>query len=277
MSVWISACLWCMVDTVKPWRKRMQHLYATVLDHFAPRWAGLTKRTQHCATWRPNARNNVARCCTNILHPFGQAPAKRGHIVAATLCPAMLPARGKTRQHCCAPRGHHKCFRRFSEMFFVSDTNVAHVAKHDGVSNVATTMCPRFASPGQTDATCSLGATSCNIVACDMLHNVAFVWPTLLDKLQHDPTMLHATCMLHLFGLGFILVCVIWKIIWIWHLVYCLFTNLVYYPHSWVWLSYQPCLASTLSFSFYQQTAVDSWRLGNISLEKNSRITWFRT
>ena len=27
----------------------------------------------------------------------------------------MLPARGKTRQHCCAPRAHNRCFWRFSE------------------------------------------------------------------------------------------------------------------------------------------------------------------
>ena len=30
-----------------------------------------------------------------------------------------------------------------------------------------------------------------------LLHNVAFVWPTLFNMLQHDPTMLHP------FGLGF--------------------------------------------------------------------------
>ena len=29
----------------------------------------------------------------------------------------MLPVRGKTRQHCCEPRGHKKCFWRFSETF----------------------------------------------------------------------------------------------------------------------------------------------------------------
>ena len=68
----------------------------------------------------------------------------------------MLPARGKTR-HCCAPRGHNKCFWRFSETFcvqdtkFVSDRNVARVAKRVNIwetwshVNVAATMCPRFA------------------------------------------------------------------------------------------------------------------------------------
>ena len=30
------------------------------------------------------------------------------------------------------------------------------------------------------------------------------------------------------------------------------------------------------TFSFYQQTTVGSWLLGNILLEKDSRITWFR-
>ena len=67
------------------------------------------------------------------LHSKG--PAKQGHIVAATFCPAVLSVRGKTWQHCCAPRGHKKCFWRFSETFcvqdtkFVSATNVARVAK----------------------------------------------------------------------------------------------------------------------------------------------------
>ena len=30
---------------------------ATLLDHVATCWAGLAKRTQHCTTWLPNARN----------------------------------------------------------------------------------------------------------------------------------------------------------------------------------------------------------------------------
>ena len=62
----------------------------------------------------------------------------------------MLPVRGKPRQHCCASRGHNKCFWRFSETFFVSRTqnlcrtqmlraweNEATFGKHDHVSNVA--------------------------------------------------------------------------------------------------------------------------------------------
>ena len=72
----------------------------------------------------------------------------------------MLPVRGKTRQHCWAPRGHKKCFWRFSETFFVSRTqnlcppqmlrawqNESTFRKHDHVSNVAATLCPRFAGP----------------------------------------------------------------------------------------------------------------------------------
>ena len=72
--------------------------------------------------------------------------------------PVMLPVRGKTRQHCCAPRGHKKCFWRFSETFFVSRTqnvcrtkmlrarqNESTFEKHDHVSNVAAPKCPRFA------------------------------------------------------------------------------------------------------------------------------------
>ena len=48
-----------------------------------------------------------------------KALAKRGRIMAATLCPTMLHVRGKTRQHCCAPRGHKKIFRN---TFCVQDT-----------------------------------------------------------------------------------------------------------------------------------------------------------
>ena len=58
----------------------------------------------------------------------------------------MLPVLGKTRQHCCAPRGHKECFWRFSETFFVSATNVARVAKRVNIwkyvhiSHVAATI-----------------------------------------------------------------------------------------------------------------------------------------
>ena len=60
-------------------------------------------------------------CCTFKNPPWRlcvyKAPAKRGHIVAATLCSVMLPIHGKVWQHCCTPRGHRKCFWRFSEHF----------------------------------------------------------------------------------------------------------------------------------------------------------------
>ena len=61
-------------------------------------------------------------------------------------------------------------------------------------------------APGQTRMQ-HVGATSCNIVArscvrlATMLHipmHVAFFWPTLLNMLQHDPTILHATCCIRL-------------------------------------------------------------------------------
>ena len=44
-----------------------------------------------------------------------KAPAKRGHTVAATLRPTMLPVCGKTRHHCCAPLD---TARNVSEVFF---------------------------------------------------------------------------------------------------------------------------------------------------------------
>ena len=58
-----------------------------------------------------------------------KAPAKRGHTVAATLRPTMLPVCGKTRHHCCAPLD---TARNVSEVFFVSPCpawNVLRVAK----------------------------------------------------------------------------------------------------------------------------------------------------
>ena len=53
-----------------------------------------------------------------------KALAKWGHTVATTLRPAMLAVRGKMQQHCCVLCGHKKCFRRFSETFFVSRTQI---------------------------------------------------------------------------------------------------------------------------------------------------------
>ena len=46
---------------------------------------------------------------------ISKGPATRGGIVRATLCPKILPVPGKTRRHCCAPRGHKKCFWRLSK------------------------------------------------------------------------------------------------------------------------------------------------------------------
>ena len=54
-----------------------------------------------------------------------EAPAKRGHIVAATLCPTRLPVRGKAWQHCCARCG----IFGVQDTKFVFATNVARVAK----------------------------------------------------------------------------------------------------------------------------------------------------
>ena len=77
-------------------------LHTTLLDHVATCWAGLAKRTQHCATrvtkrmqhvtynivgsrcnmlsWAGQTHATLcntgdqrdATCCTNMLHPFGQ-------------------------------------------------------------------------------------------------------------------------------------------------------------------------------------------------------------
>ena len=60
-----------------------------------------------------------------------EKPSKRGHIVAATLVSDELPVCGKTRQHCCAPRRHEKCFWSFCVQAtkFVSATNVERVAR----------------------------------------------------------------------------------------------------------------------------------------------------
>ena len=45
--------------------------------------------------------------------------------MAATFSPAMLPVRGKTRQHCCAPPGHMKIFGNIS----VQDTKFVSARK----------------------------------------------------------------------------------------------------------------------------------------------------
>ena len=62
------------------------------------------------------------------------ALAKRGHTVAATLCPAMFAVRGKTRRHCCAPRADTRnVSEHFQKHFVVSATNVARVAKRGNI------------------------------------------------------------------------------------------------------------------------------------------------
>ena len=74
----------------------------------------------------------IAYCFSSAAPPFSdifkkfqsKSLAKRGHIVAATLCPARVPVRGKTLQHCYVPRGHTECFWRFSDTFYVSRTQM---------------------------------------------------------------------------------------------------------------------------------------------------------
>ena len=39
-----------------------------------------------------------------------KAPARRGHIVAPTMCPIMQLRSWQNATSCCAPRGHKKCF-----------------------------------------------------------------------------------------------------------------------------------------------------------------------
>ena len=76
---------------------------------------------------------------------------------------AMLPVRGKTRQHCCAQRGLNKMILKiFRNIAFVSRTqnlrrtqmlrawqNDSTFVKHDHVTprNIAAKMCPRFCRP----------------------------------------------------------------------------------------------------------------------------------
>ena len=75
-------------------------------------------------TWLAGGRGGRGLRISYNATTLPLSPGKRGHIVAATLCPAMLIIRDKTRQHCCSPRGQKKCFWRFSETFYdcVQDT-----------------------------------------------------------------------------------------------------------------------------------------------------------
>ena len=79
-------------------------------------------------------RHNVFSFCrdlrfhnkSNINSP--KAPAKRGHIVAATLCPAMLPVRGETRHIFARRAGTRNVSEHFQKhLFLLSATNVARV------------------------------------------------------------------------------------------------------------------------------------------------------
>ena len=58
-----------------------------------------------------------------------KVPAKRGHIVAATLCPTTLPVRGKTWLHCCTPRGHELFPKIFRNIFCVQDTKIVSATR----------------------------------------------------------------------------------------------------------------------------------------------------
>ena len=75
--------------------------------------------------------------------------------MTATLCPAMLPVRGKTRQLCCTPRGSTQgMFLKI--LIYVSKMtqnlcrtqmlrawqNESTFVKHDHAGNVSATMCP---------------------------------------------------------------------------------------------------------------------------------------
>ena len=87
--------------------------------------------------------SNVAGYWAAFVRCSVRPRQKRGHIVAATLCPAMLPVRGKTRQHCCAPRDFWKRFLCLQQMLRTWQ-NESIFGKHDPVSNVAATMCAPY-------------------------------------------------------------------------------------------------------------------------------------
>ena len=91
-------------------------------------------------TWVSHGTQAQLRVIAHVIASWFKAPAKRGHVVAATFCPTMLPVPGKTRQHCCAPRGRKKNVSEdFQNIFcvqdadFVSATSVARVAKRVNV------------------------------------------------------------------------------------------------------------------------------------------------
>ena len=114
--------IWCVVVIICVYIQFMSFLFD---DKFVINSQGvnLWKIARHWKSWNWQMEDNFITKTWVGIHLISKykAPAKRGHIVAATLCPAMLPTRGKTQQHCCTPHGH-KCFWRFSETFFVSRT-----------------------------------------------------------------------------------------------------------------------------------------------------------
>ena len=89
--------------------------------------------------------------------------------MTATLCHAMLPVHGKTRQLCCTPRGSTQgMFLKI--LIYVSKMtqnlcrtqmlrawqNESTFVKHDHVGNVSATMCPRLAGPlSNLSSTCT--------------------------------------------------------------------------------------------------------------------------
>ena len=146
-TYWVS---WVSLDLQRTWRRRAIKIALDFVILYSDRWLKLevTVRWKSVFPWRPPHKH--------------KALAKRGHIVAATLCPAVLLVRGKTWQNVVARRADTRNFVSRTQnlcqpQMLRAWQNESTFGKHDHVSNVAATMgqhcwrdhvsqmCPRFA------------------------------------------------------------------------------------------------------------------------------------
>ena len=161
---------------------------ATLLDHVAACWAGLAKRTQHCSSWWPNA--------CNMLGPGKTRTHCGGHLVSHDVARPWQNVATLLRAEQTQER-----FEDFREHYFVSRKqnlcppqmlrawqNESTLRKHDYVSNVAATMCPRFPGPLRWCYTGQLAKPTCNADSQRMFFARICRHVTLLNRFQKLPT-----------------------------------------------------------------------------------------
>ena len=74
-----------VLELIKPRPNGCNMLHVTLLDHVvATCWAGLAKRTQHCATWWPNARNMLHQHVASVWAGLNSVGPSRVALPAGT-------------------------------------------------------------------------------------------------------------------------------------------------------------------------------------------------